>query len=158
MSDYTPEEFQKIVNAPMMTGLAVAMVDMGIVSTAIEATALSKQIAGAAEQYPDNSVIQAAFSEETLKSKQVKLAKPDIKSEDVKSGAVIDQAIETIHIALNSLEGKATAAEVHEYKQFIYNCGKAVAEAAGSGLFGSGSKVSARESAALDKLKTALGL
>ena len=40
MGDYTPEELQAIVNAPMVTGLAVAMVDMGIVSTAIEAAAM----------------------------------------------------------------------------------------------------------------------
>jgi hypothetical protein len=158
MSDYTPEDLQKIVNAPMMTGLAVAMVDMGIVSTAIEATALSKQIAGAAEKYPGNSVIETAFSEATFKSKQVKMAKPDIKSEDVKSGAVIDQAIETIHTALKTIESKATAEEVDQYKQFVYDCGKAVAEAAGSGLFGSGAKVSAKEAAALDKLKAAMGL
>jgi hypothetical protein len=158
MSDYTPDELQTIVNAPMFTGLAVAMVDMGIVSTAIEATALSKQIAGAAEKYPDNSVIQAGFSEETFKNKQVKMAKPDIKSEDVKSGAVVDQAIEAINQALGVIESKATAEEVTQYKQFVYDCGKAVAEAAGSGLFGSGNKVSAEEAAALDKLKTAMGL
>jgi hypothetical protein len=158
MSDYTPEELQTIVNAPMMTGLAVAMVDMGIVSTAIEATAMAKQIAGAAEKYPSNQVIQAAFSEAAFKSKQVKMAKPDIKPEDVKSGAVVDQAIAAVNTALGTIEGKATVEEVAEYKQFIYDCGKAVAEAAGSGLFGSGSKVSAKEAAALDKLKAAMGL
>ena len=158
MGDYTPEELQTIVNAPMFTGLAVAMVDMGIVSTAIEATAMSKQIAGAAEKYPNNSVIQAAFSESAFKSKGFKMAKPEIKSDDVKSGAVIDQAIEAIHAALAVIESKATAEEVAQYKQFIFNCGETVAEAAGSGLFGTGSKVSAKEAAALEKLKTALGL
>jgi hypothetical protein len=45
MSDYTIAELQTLVQAPMMTGLSVAMVDMGIVSTAIEAAAMSKQIA-----------------------------------------------------------------------------------------------------------------
>ena len=158
MSEYTPEELQIVVTAPMFTGLAIAMVDMGIVSTAIEATAMSKQIAGAADKYPSNNVIQAAFSEETFKSGQVKMAKPDIKPEDAKSGAVVDQAIGAINAALTVIESKATAEEVTQYKQFIYDCGKAVAEAAGSGLFGSGRKVSAQEAAALEKLKTALGL
>jgi hypothetical protein len=158
MSDYTPEELQTIVKAPMFTGLAVAMVDMGIVSTAIEATAMSKQIAGAADKYPDNSVIQAAFSEETFKSGKVKMDKPDVKPGDTKSGAVIDQAIEAINAAIAAIQDKATAEEVAEYKQFIYDCGQAVAEAAGSGLFGSGKKVSAEEAAALDKLKAAMAL
>ena len=158
MGDYTPEELQAIVNAPMVTGLAVAMVDMGIVSTAIEAAAMSKQIAGAAEKYPDNDVIQAAFSEAALNSKQIKRTKPEIKAEDVTSGAAIDQAIEAIHTALTIIEGKASAEEVAQYKQFIYDCGKAVAEAAGSGLFGTGSKVSAEEADALKQLKTPLVL
>ncbi len=159
MSNYTIEELQTLVKAPMMTGLSVAMVDMGIVSTAIEAAAMSKQLAGAAEKYPDNSIIQAAFSEDTMKSGQLKLDKPDIKPEDVKSGAMIDSAIADISAALTLVEGKASAEEVAEYKQFIYDCGAAVAAAAGEGLFGTGSnKVSAAEAAALAKFKLPLGL
>ncbi|PZV00865.1 MAG: hypothetical protein DCF32_16935 [Leptolyngbya sp.] len=159
MSNYTTAELQTLVKAPMMTGLSVAMVDMGIVSTAIEAAAMSKQIAGAAQKYPANSIIQAAFSEETMKSGQVKLDKPDIKPEDVKSGAMLDSAIADISAALTLVEGKASAEEIAEYKQFIYDCGAAVAAAAGEGLFGTGSnKVSAAEAAALAKVKVALGL
>ena len=159
MSDYTTADLQVLVKAPMMTGLSVAMVDMGIVSTAIEAAAMSKQIAGAAQKYPANTIIQAAFSEETLKSRQVKLDKPDVKPEDVKSGGMIDEAIADINAALALVTGKASDAEIAEYKQFIYDCGLAVAEAAGAGLFGSGSnKVSAQEAAALERFKLALGL
>ena len=157
MSDYTPEELQALVKAPMITGLSVAMVDMGLVSTAIEAAAMSKQIAGAAQKYPANPIIQAAFSEEALKSGQIKLDKPDIKPEDVKSGAMLDSAIADISAALTVVESKASPEAVAEYKQFIYDCG--VAEAAGEGLFGTGSnKVSAAEAAALAKFKVALGL
>jgi hypothetical protein len=158
MADYTTEELQAIVTAPMMTGLAVAMIDMGIVSTAIEAAAMSKEIAGAAQKYPTNSIIQAAFSEEAMKSGQVKLEKPDIKPEDVQSGAVVDNAIATVNTALQVVEGKATPEEITQYKQFIYDCGQAVAEAAGSGLFGSGNKVSDKEAEALARFKAALGL
>ncbi|MGB3312153.1 MAG: hypothetical protein WBG32_07040 [Nodosilinea sp.] len=159
MSNYTPTELQTLVKAPMMTGLSVAMVDMGIVSTAIEAAAMSKQIAGAAAKYPTNSVIQAAFSEAALKSRDLKLDKPDIKPEDVKSGVMIDHAIADINAALAVVAGKASDVEVAEYKQFIYDCGAAVAAAAGEGLFGTGSnKVSAAEAAALAKFKAALAL
>ncbi|MBD1918544.1 MULTISPECIES: hypothetical protein [Cyanophyceae] len=159
MSNYTTTELQTLIKAPMMTGLSVAMVDMGIVSTAIEAAAMSKQIAEAAQKYPANSIIQAAFSEETMKSGQIKLDKPDIKPEDVKSGAMIDSAIADISAALTLVEGKASAEEVAEYKQFIYDCGAAVAAAAGEGLFGTGSnKVSPAEAAALAKFKAPLGL
>lgn len=159
MTTYTAEELSQIATAPMVIGMAVAMVDMGVVSTAIEAAAMSKQVSGAAERYPQNSIIQAVFSDAAIKSGQIKLEKPDIKPEDVQSGAVVDQAIATANQALTLVEGKATPEEVAEFKQFIYACADAVANAAGSGLFGSGSpKVSPTEAAALSKIKIALGL
>ncbi|PZO40689.1 MAG: hypothetical protein DCF21_17800 [Leptolyngbya sp.] len=159
MSDYTTEELQIIVKAPLLTGLSVALVDLGIVSTAIEAAALSKEIAGAAQKYPGNSIIQAALSEEALKSGKVKLEKPEIKPEDVESGTVIDSAIAACNTAIQVVEGKSTAEEIAQYKQFIYDSAVAVAEAAGRGIFGSGSqKVSDREAAALDRLKIALAV
>lgn len=154
---YSPEELSKIAEAPMAVGMAVAMADMGIVSTAIEATAMSKEVAGAAAKYPNNSIIQAVFSEAAIKSGAIKLQKPNITSEDVQSGAVVDKALATVDEAVAAIGDKATAAEVGEFKQFIYACADAVANAAGSGLFGSGSpKVSEKEAAALSKIKTAL--
>lgn len=156
MSTYTPEEIKAIVTAPMNVGLAVAMVDMGIISTAIEATAITKEIAGAAKKYPHNSIIQAAFSEAALKS--TKLDKPEITPDEVKTGAFVESALQTASTVIAMLESTASATEITEYKQFIYDCGDAVANAAGSGLFGTGAKVSAEEAATLVKLKTALGL
>lgn len=157
-ASYTPEELKTIAQAPMLTGMAIALVDMGIVSTAVEAAAMSKQITGAAEKYPSNTIIQSAFSYEAMKSGVVKMEKPDIRPEDVQSGAVVDQAIAAITAALSLLDGNATAEEIQQYKAFIYTCAEAVANAAGSGLFGSGAKVSASEAAALAKIKTALAI
>ncbi|MEB3250976.1 MAG: hypothetical protein VKO01_02420 [Cyanobacteriota bacterium] len=158
MTDYSAETLQAIVRAPMSTGLAVAMVDLGLVSTAIEAAAMAREIAGAAEKYPTNSIIQAAFAPEVMKSGQINLEKPDIKPTEVESGAVVDRAIADIEVALQVLGTTAAPADITAYKQFIYDCGKAVAEAAGSGLFGAGNKVSEKEAAALARIKLALGL
>lgn len=156
VASYTPEEMTMIAEAPMLTGLAVAMVDVGIISTAIEAAAISKEIAGVAKKYPNNSVIQAVFSEAALKSGNVKLQKPEIKPEEVESGALVDKAIASVTTALSLLAGKATPEEIAEYKTFVYSCGDSVANAAGSGLFGAGQKVSDKEAVALAKLKAAL--
>ena len=156
MSQYTPEELKTILQAPMMFGLAVALVDMGIVSTAIEAAAMSKQIAGAAEKYPHNSIMQAAFAE--TNAKKLKLNKPEVRSEDIQSGEIVDQALTMINAALRVVRDRAPDRDVEEYKQFIYDCSEAVAKAAGSGLFGTGAKVSAKEAEALAKLKLALGI
>jgi hypothetical protein len=159
VNQYTDTELKTIANAPLMVGMAISMVDLGIVSTAIEAVAISKQFVDAGKKYPNNSVIQAVFSEENLKSGVIKPEKPEISPEEVKSGALLEKAIAAATDAVTLLEGKATPEEVAEYKQFIYSCGEAVAEAAGSGLFGSGNpKVSPEEAVALSRLKTALGV
>lgn len=156
MAALTPEEMKSIAEAPVLTGLAVSMIDVGVISTLPEAAALSKEIAGVAKKYPSNTVVQAIFSDEALKSGAVKLDKPNIKAEDVQSGAIVDHAVTAIRAALGILSGKATAEEITEYKTFIYSCAESVANAAGSGLFGSGAKVSEKEAAALEKIKAAL--
>ncbi|MDX2240558.1 MAG: hypothetical protein NW224_07745 [Leptolyngbyaceae cyanobacterium bins.302] len=155
-TSFSLEESKTLAQAPVLAGLAVSMVDLGIVSTVPEAAALSQQIAGAAQKYPNNSVIQSVFSEEAFKSGVVKLDKPEIKPEDVESGALVEQAIATINTALALLNGKASSEEITEYKAFIYACAEAVANAAGSGLFGIGAKVSDKEAAALAKFKSVL--
>lgn len=158
ITGYTSQELSLIAEAPMMAGLAVAMTDLGIVSTAIEAAALSKEMAGAAKKYPNNTIIQSVFSETAIKSGAVKLEKPEIKPEEVQSGRVVDKAIAAINLALSILNGKGTSEEIHEYKAFIYACADAVANAAGSGLFGTGEKVSDKEATALAKLKSSLAV
>jgi hypothetical protein len=138
MATYTPDELSAIANAPMSIGMAVAMADMGIFSSAIEAVALTKEIVGAAN---------------------IKRQKPDVTAEDVKSGAIITKAIASVDVAVSAIGTKATPAEVAEFKQFIYACAETVASAAGSGLFGSGDpKVSTEEATALAKIKVALSL
>jgi hypothetical protein len=157
---YTTEELSTLAGAVMFTGMAVAIVDAGLVSTAIEANAMAKEVAGASQKYPTNTIIQSLFSEEAAKAaKEHGKAKVEINAEEMKPDTAIDTAIAKITEALAVLEGKATAEEIQQYKEFIYTCADRVANAAGSGLFGSGAtKVSDTEAAALTKLKMALGL
>jgi len=156
---YTPEELTKVGSSVLISGLAVAVVDVGIISTAIEATALAKEIAGAAKKYPNNHIIQTLFSEEALKqTKDNPVAKIDLKPEQLQSDTAIDTAIVKINEALAILKDKATPEDIQQYKEFIYSSADTVASAAGSGLFGTGAKVSDKEAAALVKLKAALGL
>lgn len=158
MSTYTDAELQTMMNGPMMVGMAISMVDLGIISSMIEATALTKEILNAAKKYPNNSIITSTFAEEVIKSGRVKPQKPEVTAEEITSGAFLDKALAAVNQGINVVEGKATPEEIQEYKQFIYECGEVVAEAAGSGLFGSGTKVSPKETAALERLKIALGL
>lgn len=156
VTSFVPEELKVIAEAPVMVGMAVSIIDPGIISTVPEAAALSKEVIGAAKKYPNNSIIQSVFSEEAIKSGTTKLDRPNIKPEDVQSGAVVDRAIASVHAALDVLNGKSTAEEIQEYKEFVYSCAESVANAAGSGLFGSGQKVSDKEATVLTQLKTVL--
>ncbi len=158
MTDLTNDELKVIAKAPMNIGLAVAMVDLGIVSAAIEMVAMSKELVAAAKKYPNNSILQSLFSEEAIKSGTFKMEKPDIKPEDVVSGALIDSAIADINSAITLIQTKGSETELTEYKQFIYGVAEAVANAAGSGIFGSGTKVTEKEAIALDKIKAALAI
>jgi hypothetical protein len=156
---YTEQELATIGNAPMQIGTAVAAVDLGIISTAKEAAALSKEVLNASKKYPNNSIIQAAFSEAAIKAGSIKIDKDEITAKDVQTGTAIDKAIATVQDAIALVDGKATADEIAEFKQFIYDCADVVANAAGTGLFGTGSqKVSDKEKVALEKVRTALGL
>jgi hypothetical protein len=158
-STYSPQELNSIVNGAMLSGMAVAMADMGIVSTAIEASAMTKEIMGAAAKYPNNSLIQAAFSEEAMRGGSLKINKPEVKAEDVANGAFVDNAIAAVNAVVASLADKATPAEIQEYKVLVYSLCETVAKAAGSGLFGSGDqKISEKEATALAKIKAAMGV
>jgi len=158
-SQYTDAELKAIANAPMLVSLAISLVDLGVVSTAMEAVAMSKQFTTAAQKYPNNSIIQAAFSEESLKSGVIRPEKPEVTAEEVESGAFVQRAINSVNETITLLGDKTTPEEIQEYKQFIYACAQAVAEAAGPGLFGSGTpKISDKEGVALSRVKTALGV
>lgn len=150
---YTPEEVATVIKAVTASGLAVAIADIGLVSTAIEATAMAKEIVGATKAHPTNTLIQAVFSEENLKHSSSNPGK------DLTPDNAVDMAIAAIQDALAIATAKASPEEVQEYKQFIYATADRVANAAGEGLFGrGGQKVSEKEAVALGKLKAALGL
>lgn len=157
---FTPEELKALAGSVMLSGMAVSMVDMGVVSTAIEANAMAQEIAGATRKYPTNSIIQALFSEESVKQARAQgNLKLEVKPEEMQPDTAVDTAIAKINEALVILNQKATPEETQEFKEFVYGAADRVANAAGSGLFGAGNpKVSDKETAALAKLKAALGL
>jgi hypothetical protein len=150
---FTPDEITTVINAVTTSGMATAIADVGLVSTAIEAAAMSKEIVGASQKYPNNTLIQAAFSPEAIRQNPPAIAK------DMTPDNAVDRAIAAIDDAIALATTKATPDEVNEYKQFIYTVADRVANAAGEGLFGSGAqKVSDKEAATLTKLKAALGI
>jgi len=155
--DLSKDERSKLMGAPLAAALAVMTVDMGVISSAQEALALGRELAGAAQRYADNPLIAGLFSPEALKE-GIRPEKLQINPEDVRGGRVLDRALEEVDAALELARQKADAATVQQYCQMIVEGCVAVAEAAGKGLFGSGEKVSAEERAALERIRTHLGV
>lgn len=149
---YTPEDIAALINAVTAAGITVAIADVGLISTMIEANAMTKAIVSATTTFPNNSLIQAAFAEATLKQYMKNVTSEDFAKEDV-----MEYARDAIQVALGIARNKATPEEVSEYKQLIYLVADQVANAAGEGWFGTGVlKVSDREADILDRLKIIL--
>lgn len=150
-------ERNTLMGGPLAAAMAVMAVDMGIFSSAQEAIALGRQLAGAAERYASNPLIAGLFDPEALKQ-GIQPQKLEVTAEEVRDGKLLDRALEQIDGAVALARAKADDASVKQYCQLIVEGCEAVAEAAGAGLFGSGEKVSAAEKAALERLRQHLGV
>jgi hypothetical protein len=155
--ELSKDERSKLMGAPLAAALAVMTVDLGVFSSAQEALALGRELAGAAQRYGDNPLIAGLFSQEALKE-GIRPEKLQLNPEDVRGGRVLDRALEEVDAALELARQKADEPTVQQYCQLIVDGCVAVAEAAGKGLFGSGEKVSSEERAALDRIRTHLGV
>jgi membrane-bound lytic murein transglycosylase B len=155
--ELSADDRNRLLGGPLAAALAVMTVDMGVFSSAQEALALGRELAGAAKRYTGNPLIASLFDEEALRQ-GIRPEKLQVTPDDVRNGRVLDRALEEVDVALALARTKADEASVKQYAQLIVDGCVAVAEAAGKGLFGSGEKVSAEEKAALDRIRTHLGL
>jgi len=150
-ADYTDAEWKTLLMAPLACGFAVAMSDFGLISTAIEGAAMNKELAAATETYAGNELIQNLFKKadgtEPVKLDPAELGNSAENATEKATGFIAE--------AIKILSEKSPA-ELADYKALCYSVSDRVANAAGSGLFGSGTKVSEKEAALLAKLKTLL--
>jgi hypothetical protein len=155
--ELSADERNRLMGAPLAAALAVMTVDLGVFSSAQEALALGRELAGAAKRYADNPLITSLFDEEALRQ-GIHPEKLQVSAEDVREGRVLDRALAEVDEAMALARSKADEASVKQYAELIVDGCVAVAEAAGKGLFGSGEKVSAAEKATLERIRTHLGL
>jgi hypothetical protein len=155
--ELSADERNRLMGGPLAAALAVMTVDLGLFSSAQEALALGRELAGAAKRYADNPLITSLFDEEALRQ-GIHPEKLQVSAEDVREGRVLDRALAEVDEAMALARSKADEATVTQYAELIVDGCVAVAEAAGRGLFGSGEKVSAEEKAALERIRTHLGL
>lgn len=153
-ADYTETEWKALYLTPIACGFAVAMSDFGIISSAIEGAAMGQELAQASSTYPQNGLIQDLFPASRDAAEQVKINPSELGENPQAS---VDRATALIAEALTILNQKSPS-EIVDYKHLCLAVADRVANAAGSGLFGSGTKVSPEEATAIETLKVALAL
>ena len=107
--ELTSEERNKLIGGPLAAAMAVMAVDMGIFSSAQEAIALGRTLAGAAGRYSANPLIASLFDPEALKQ-GIRPEKLQVSPEDVRDGKLLDRALEEVDGAVALARAKGDAA------------------------------------------------
>ena len=146
--DFNAEEWQTVSEAPALAGLTVVTAQRG--GTIRESVAMARTYAEAAQQHGGHDLIGEIADQA-----------PQVNPREFSSVEELNtQVVGRIQNAVATLEGKATPEEVDAYQEFTITVATAAAEADKSGgVLGIGGKrISETEQAALDRIRSALGL
>jgi len=145
-SDFSPEEWKTVLEGPPSAGLMVAAAQRG--GTFRESFSIAKSYAEARKHAGESQLLD-----------EITATKPEIDHTRFHSVDELKQhCVENLRQSLGALEGKATAEEIAEYKEFVKSLAEHVAEAHREGFMGmSGERVSDAERAAVAEISEALG-
>ena len=140
-ADFTPEEWQVVIEGPPAAGIAVATASSG--GTFRESFALAKAYTEVRKEQGESQLLDALVSE-----------RPKIKHERASSaGELKDQSLQQLRDALALLRTKATAEEVDDYRSFVLSVANRVANAHKE----DGQAVAPAEQATIDEIAATIG-
>lgn len=148
-ADFNAEEWTTLVEGPLLAGMSVVAAERG--GTIRESLAIGKTYAAARQNEGESPLLdELVASPPALDASRLREGGGDIRQ----------LASERLRDAVATVEAKATADEAGAYKRFVATVAEAVANANREGGFvGIGGKpVSANEQAALDEIRSTLGL
>ena len=141
-SDFTPEEWQVVLEGPPSAGLIVITAQRG--GTFRETLSMAKAYTEARQSHGASELLDEIVS-----------AKPHIDHTRYRSPEELkDAGLQHIRDAVVLLEAKATPEEVDDYKRFVVTLAEKVANAHREG---GDSAVSPAEAAAIEEIRGALG-
>jgi hypothetical protein len=139
--DFTPEEWELVLEAPTAAGLIVLMAERG--GTFRETFSMAKAYAEARQQHGASQLLDEVVS-----------TKPKVDRSRHGSFEELKQhGLQQLRDAVALLERKATPEEVDDYKRFVLTLTERVAAAHKE----DGEQVSDAERAAIDEIASALG-
>ena len=159
-SDYSTEEWQLLIDMPMIVGAAIMVAGKSGLGTLKESFTIARENISAIREYPDNTLIQAILSARTKdkeKSTIESFSHPMLKlqPEEFK-----DAVVEKSRKVNTLLANKSNPAEADEYKAWIKKIADKVAHAASEGgiLGFGGEQFSEQEKVAISEINSALGI
>ena len=140
-ADFTEPEWEQVLSGPPMAGLIVATADHGGMMR--ETFAMAKAYGEARKQHGNSELLDAIVA-----------AKPERDHTKFHSYDELKRhGQQLLQEAVATLQGKATAEEVDDYRRFVLTLARRVAERHEE----HGTHISPAEQAALDELAAALG-
>ena len=140
-ADFTEPEWEQVLSGPPMAGLIVATADHGGMMR--ETFAMAKAYGEARKQHGNSELLDAIVA-----------AKPERDHTKFHSYDELKRhGVQLLQEAVVTLQGKATAEEVDDYRRFVLALARRVAERHEE----HGTNISPAEQAALDELAAALG-
>ena len=140
-ADFTEAEWETVLEGPPSAGMIVVTAAHG--GTFRETFAMAKAYAEARKQHGKSELLDA-----------IVLTKPERDHTRFHSYDELKRhGVQLLQEAVATLEGKATAEEVEDYRQFVLTLARRVAERHEE----HGTNISPAEQAALDELAAALG-
>jgi hypothetical protein len=158
-ADFSPAEWKKIVQSPLLAGFAVSIADPnGFIAHLKEAFAEAKMLGEAKASGTEGTLVKS-IAEELMTSAGRAEAREGIRT--IAAGATSDQmkdrAIEQLKEVAAILDAKAPM-EAATIKGWLGKIAQTVAEASGDGFMGfGGARVNDSEKAALADIEQALG-
>ncbi|MEA2333187.1 MAG: hypothetical protein QOH58_3325 [Thermoleophilaceae bacterium] len=147
-ADFNAEEWTRIIQGPALAGMLVATADRG--GTLRESLSMAKAYTEAKEEQGASELLDELLSTPPVFDRD-DFPAPERMRED---------GLQRLREAVELLEGKATEAEVDDYRRFVMAVAERAAQAHREGGFlGVGGKeVSESEQAVLDEIAAALGV
>ena len=148
-ADFNAEEWTTLVEVPLLAGMGVVAAERG--GTLRESLAIGKTYAAARQHQGASSLLD-----------EIVASPPALDASRLRAGGGDVQQLATTRLrdAVTLVEAKASADEAQAYKHFVVTVAEAVANAHREGGFAGigGKPVSDAEQAALDSIRSTLGL
>ena len=158
-TDYSDEEWQLLIDVPILAGLAVMMSGKSGLGTMKEAVSLTQGALSGAKEYPNVELI-GAIVDARLKGGEKSSA--ETFTNNPYQGLGIEKFMATVSekckAASEVLAKKATPEEASAFRAWVLSIADDVSKAAREGGFlgFGGTQVSVEEVAAIDRIKSAL--